>query len=202
MTIPADPLYQHLLLTAEKEFWRGVVSGEEPRLSVVEPSKLRLEAVRIVDMSASNSCAEPAALFCLTRPAYQGYEGVKADMKKPVPENAKEAVGDGLRQAVEIGRHQLRLCGRGGGRCTAPTAGTASAFPKRIERLCGREKAKGMINGSFRLASWLPSHLMPLGRAHFIAAGGGWASFISSSSRPHTVFSFLRSTSCAHGFVG
>ena len=28
MTIPADPLYQHLLLTAERKFWRCVMSGE------------------------------------------------------------------------------------------------------------------------------------------------------------------------------
>ena len=32
IAIHADPLYQHLLLTAEKKFWRCVVSGEEPRL--------------------------------------------------------------------------------------------------------------------------------------------------------------------------
>jgi predicted phage-related endonuclease len=31
LTIPADPLYQHLLLTAEKKFWRCVESGEPPR---------------------------------------------------------------------------------------------------------------------------------------------------------------------------
>ncbi len=30
ITIPADPLYQHLLLTAEKKFWRCVESGETP----------------------------------------------------------------------------------------------------------------------------------------------------------------------------
>jgi hypothetical protein len=29
MTIPADPLYQHLLLAAEKRFWE---SAEPPRL--------------------------------------------------------------------------------------------------------------------------------------------------------------------------
>ena len=28
MTIPADPLYQHLLPIAEKKFWRGVETGE------------------------------------------------------------------------------------------------------------------------------------------------------------------------------
>jgi predicted phage-related endonuclease len=30
MTIHADPLYQHLLLTAEKKFWRCVQDGEPP----------------------------------------------------------------------------------------------------------------------------------------------------------------------------
>jgi hypothetical protein len=37
MTVHADPLYQHLLLTAEKKFWRCVVSREAPRLFGVEP---------------------------------------------------------------------------------------------------------------------------------------------------------------------
>ena len=37
MTIHADPLYQHLLLTAEKKFWRCAMSGEVPRLFGVEP---------------------------------------------------------------------------------------------------------------------------------------------------------------------
>jgi predicted phage-related endonuclease len=32
MTIPADPLYQHLLLTAERKFWRSVETGEPPQL--------------------------------------------------------------------------------------------------------------------------------------------------------------------------
>jgi hypothetical protein len=35
--ITADPLYQHLLLTAEKKFWRCVESGEPPRLFGAEP---------------------------------------------------------------------------------------------------------------------------------------------------------------------
>jgi predicted phage-related endonuclease len=97
LTLHADPLYQHLLLTAEKKFWRCVMSGEEPRLFGVEPPRPRLEAVRIVDMSASNSWAEFAAVFRRTRPAYQEHEGAKADLKKLVPEDAKEAIGHGLR---------------------------------------------------------------------------------------------------------
>src|ERR1700731_846971 len=51
MTIPADPLYQHLLLVAEKKFWQCVKSGEQPHLFGVEPPRPRLAAVRIGDMS-------------------------------------------------------------------------------------------------------------------------------------------------------
>ena len=96
LTIHADPLYQHLLLTAEKKFWRCVMDGEEPRLFGVEPPRPRLEAVRIVDMSASNSWAEFAAVFRRTRPAFVEHEGAKADLKKLVPEDAKEAIGHGF----------------------------------------------------------------------------------------------------------
>src|SRR3954447_1933384 len=84
MTIPADPLYQHLLITAEKKFWRCVMSGETPRLFGVEPPRPRLEAVGVVDMSSSNSWAEFAATFRRTRPAYQEHEGAKAELKKLV----------------------------------------------------------------------------------------------------------------------
>lgn len=97
ISIHADPLYQHLLITAEKKFWRCVGSGEVPRLFGVEPPRPRLEAVRIVDMSASNSWAELAVTYRRTRPAYQEHEGAKADLKKLVPEDAKEAIGHGLR---------------------------------------------------------------------------------------------------------
>jgi predicted phage-related endonuclease len=97
LTIHADPLYQHLLLTAEKKFWRCVTSGEEPRLFGVEPPRPRLEALRIVDMSASNSWAAFAASFRRTRPAFVEHEAAKADLKKLVPEDAKEAIGHGLR---------------------------------------------------------------------------------------------------------
>ena len=43
MTISADPLYQHLLLTAERKFWRCVQSGEPPRLFGIEPPRFRLD---------------------------------------------------------------------------------------------------------------------------------------------------------------
>src|SRR6266496_2191587 len=97
ITIPADPLYQHLLLTAEKKFWRCVESGEPPRLFGVEPPRPRIEAIRIVDMSASNSWAEFAALFRNTREAFLDHERAKNELKALMPEDAKEAMGHGVR---------------------------------------------------------------------------------------------------------
>jgi predicted phage-related endonuclease len=97
ITIPADPLYQHLLFTAEKKFWRCVESGEPPRLFGVEPPRPRIEAVRIVDMSASNSWAEFAVVFRSTRPAFLEHEKARAELKGLMPEDAKEAVGHGVR---------------------------------------------------------------------------------------------------------
>jgi predicted phage-related endonuclease len=97
ITIPADPLYQHLLLTAEKKFWRCVENGETPHLFGIEPPRPKIEAVRVVDMSASNSWAEFAGVFCQTRAAHLEHDAAKAELKKLVPEDAKEAVGHGVR---------------------------------------------------------------------------------------------------------
>jgi YqaJ-like viral recombinase domain len=81
LSITADPLYQHLLLTAEKKFWRCVESGEPPRLFGVEPPRPRIAAVRVVDMSSSNAWAELAGVFCRTRSAFLEHESAKAELK-------------------------------------------------------------------------------------------------------------------------
>jgi predicted phage-related endonuclease len=95
--ISADPLYQHLLLTAEKKFWRCVESGEPPHLFEVEPPRPRIEAVRIVDMSTSNAWSEFAAVFRSTRDAFLEHEKAKTELKGLMPEDAKEAIGHGIR---------------------------------------------------------------------------------------------------------
>jgi len=97
ITTHADPLYQHLIITAERKFWRCVESGEPPRLFGVEPPKPRIAAVRIVDMSASNSWAEFADLFRSTRQAFLDHERSKTELKALMPEDAKEAIGHGIR---------------------------------------------------------------------------------------------------------
>jgi predicted phage-related endonuclease len=97
LTIHADPLYQHLLLTAEKKFWHCVESGETPRLFGIEPPHARIEAMRVVDMSGSNSWADFAGVYCRTRSAFVEHEAAKSELKKLMPEDAKEATGHGIR---------------------------------------------------------------------------------------------------------
>ena len=112
ITISGDPLYQHLLLTAEKKFWRCVENGEPPRLFGAEPPRPRIEAIRIVDMSSSNSWAEFAA--ALPQHA-RGLSRSRAGERRAQGPDAGGRQG-GHRawrtsQALEIGRRELRRPG-------------------------------------------------------------------------------------------
>ena len=93
----ADPLYQHLIVTAERKFWRCVESGEPPRLFGVEPPRPRIEAVRVVDMSCLQRLGGIRRDLCPYPVAHLEHEQAKAELKSLMPQDAKEAVGHGLR---------------------------------------------------------------------------------------------------------
>ena len=97
LSIEADPIYQTILIAAEKAFWRAVKTGETPALFDCETPKPRIEAIRVVDMNASNSWAEFASLFCETRQAHAEHERAKNELRALMPEDAKEATGHGIR---------------------------------------------------------------------------------------------------------
>jgi len=97
VAITMDPLYLTVLVSAEKKFWRCVQSGEVPHLIMAEPPRPRIEAIRIVDMSSSNSWGEFAALFRNTREAFLDHERAKSELKALMPEDAKQAIGHGVR---------------------------------------------------------------------------------------------------------
>jgi predicted phage-related endonuclease len=97
IAIPIDPLYLSVLVSAEKKFWRCVQSGATPHLINAEPPRPRIEAIRIVDMSSSNSWAEFAALFRNTRSAFLDHERAKSELKALMPEDAREAIGHGVK---------------------------------------------------------------------------------------------------------
>lgn len=96
IAVPLDPLYLSVLVSAEKKFWRCVQSGKPPRLINAEPPRPRVEAVRVVDMSASNSWAEFAGQYLSTRQAFLDHERAKGALKALMPEDAKEAIGHGI----------------------------------------------------------------------------------------------------------
>jgi predicted phage-related endonuclease len=97
ITTHADPLYQHLIVTAERKFWRCVESGEAPALFGIDPPRPRVEAVRIVDMSTSNAWGEFADIFVRTREAHLEHEHAKAELKSLMPDDAQQALGHGIR---------------------------------------------------------------------------------------------------------
>jgi hypothetical protein len=118
ISIAADPLHQRLLLKAEKKFWRCAQFGDRPHLFGVEPPRPRIEAVRIVDMGASNSWAEFATLFLSTRSAFLDHERAKTELKGLVPEDAKGVWPRHKGQALQGWSGQLRGDRGGGKRCT------------------------------------------------------------------------------------
>jgi predicted phage-related endonuclease len=50
LTIEADPIYQTVLIAAEKAFWRAVNTGEPPAPFDWEPPKPRIEVARVLDI--------------------------------------------------------------------------------------------------------------------------------------------------------
>ena len=83
----------------DQEAHHGLMSAEDGLMQrrAMRMVGWRIEAVRIVDMSTSNSWAEFAGLFRSTRQAFLDHERSKAELKALMPEDAKEAIGHGKR---------------------------------------------------------------------------------------------------------
>ena len=98
-----------LLLTDVAAVQDGYGTGQARPISRATPAQLRsrsfpagsmrpkIEAVRVVDMTASNAWAEFAALFRRTRQAALEHEQSKGELKALVPEDAREVTGHGVR---------------------------------------------------------------------------------------------------------
>jgi len=106
ITVPMDPLYLTILVSAERKFWRCVQSGEPPHLINAETPRPRIEAIRIVDMSSLNSWAEFAALFRSTRSAFLSTTSApRASSRHSFPRTPKRRSGMGCApSAPELAR--------------------------------------------------------------------------------------------------
>src|SRR5258708_36332347 len=85
LSIEADPIYQTILIAAEKAFWRAVKTREPPMLFDCEPPKPRIEAVRVIDINASNFWALFRQLFRVTLKTHDEHERLKSQLKALVP---------------------------------------------------------------------------------------------------------------------
>ena len=116
MEVEADPVYQTVLLQVERIFWRCVQTGDPPKVFGVEPPKAKVAAVKVVDMTASNSWAEYASIFLQTRCAHIAHDNAKGELKALIPEDAKEAFGHGVRaKRSKTGAISFDLMANGGG---------------------------------------------------------------------------------------
>ena len=111
ITIPMDPLYFSVLVSAEKKFWRCVQSGETPHLVNAEPPRPRIEAIRIVDMSSSNSWGGVRGVVPQHPQAFLDHE--RAKVRAQGLDARGRQRGDRpwrARPALEIRRRQLSMC--------------------------------------------------------------------------------------------
>jgi YqaJ-like viral recombinase domain len=92
MMIYADPLAQHLLLTAERKFWRCVQNGEPPRLFTIDLPRPRIERIGAVEnkhsLSAESDTSSPATETSesLVQPASPDVGTEVVYIRKPVRE--------------------------------------------------------------------------------------------------------------------
>jgi hypothetical protein len=91
-SVATSPAYLPVSMLVVVLRWRRVASARSRT-----PPKPRIHAIRIVDMSGSNGWAEFAGVFARTRAAYLEHEQAKTELKGLMPEDAKEAIGHGIR---------------------------------------------------------------------------------------------------------
>jgi hypothetical protein len=92
LSIEGDPIYQTILIAAEKAFWRAVKTGETPALFDCDPPKPRIETVSVVDMNASNSWAVARG----TQSTHIDHELARSEFKGLMPGDVKEAMGHSI----------------------------------------------------------------------------------------------------------
>ena len=95
-SIEADPLYQHLLLTAEKRFLRALEAGERPTRFLLEPPASEAAPLTVVDMSSSREWAQAAREFKMTARAHAEHERARARLAKLLPADVFRGAAAGV----------------------------------------------------------------------------------------------------------
>ena len=112
ISISADPLYQTVLIAAEKAFWPAVETGEQRRLFDAEPPRPRIAAVRIVDMRLKLHGRVCWRLRDTRR--LSEHERAKGELKVLVPEDEREALAMASARAAPKQVRSASISGHGG----------------------------------------------------------------------------------------
>jgi hypothetical protein len=117
-----------------------------PRLFGIE--RPRLEAVRMIDMSASNAWAELAATYCRTQAPHQEHDGAKSDLKKLSQRTPGRPQDTACGPSGQIGGHKFRAPERWPMQRSSDTIGAfAAALAKAQGDLRNPERA---LTATFR----------------------------------------------------
>ena len=114
-TLYADPLYQHLLITAEKRFRRSVESGEAPSLFLLHPDPLPPPMLPIVDMNESEAWRQAAVRFHATLAAFDEHRHTREALENLMPVDAYRVFGVGVAvQRAPLGALRFEAFAEGG----------------------------------------------------------------------------------------
>ena len=145
ITIPMDPLYLSVLVSAEKKFWRCVQSGEAP-----SPVQCRAAATtHRGHPHRGHELVEFLGGICRRVPqhaqAFLDHERAKGELKALMPEDAKEAIGHGVRaKRSKSGAVSFDVLERWPMPCTGPVNRSrrlAAALAKAQAELVNPEKS-------------------------------------------------------------
>jgi len=95
--VDADIFYQVELLEAEKDFWDCVQTGRRPGTVEVTTAPPPIDEMRIVDLSTDNAWVDLAITLLETKPQVEKHERAEKEIKKLIPDDAKEAFGRGVK---------------------------------------------------------------------------------------------------------
>lgn len=97
LPVEADIFYQVELLEAEKDFWDCVQTGRRPGVVEATTAPPPIDEMRVVDMSADNAWVDLAVTLLETKPHVEKHEKAEKEIKKLIPNDAKEASARGVK---------------------------------------------------------------------------------------------------------
>ena len=149
----ADPLYQHLIVTAERKFWRCVETGEPPVLFGAEPPKPRIEAVAHCRHDLiKRRTRQLAAIFSRTRSAHLEHEQARGNSSAWCPMTRSRRSAMASEPSARNRCHQFRPRQRGRRPCSG--AVVRSALGGRACQSTGRTRQSGEVAGRNHPSGW------------------------------------------------